>query len=120
MALTNAERQKRHREKRNDLARAATAAPAAVELEETGHYPFVAMLKNRWEMGAKRFLEQCKTGAVLSAAERQVATEIPQSRPTAVELLEIAETAGENWAGKRIIALLTEESRPKAQRVKGR
>ena len=120
MALTNAERQARYREKRDRLARAATTVPAALAPNETGDHPFVTMLKDRWEVGAKRFLDQCKTGAYLSAAERQVAIEIPQKRPTAVELLEIAEQAGEQWAGKRVIALLTEEATPKLQRRKGR
>lgn len=110
MVLTNAERQKRYREKRNGLARAAAAAPAAVELDETGDYPFVMMLKEHWGVGAKRFLIECGPA---STVERQILSEIPENRPTAVDLLDIVEKAGEVWAAQRLLTLLREELQPR-------
>ena len=86
MALTNAERQQRFREK-HGIVRAGKAADDVDA--------FVELVANHWEAGARRQVDDSRLDKHPIA--RSLSKDLSANRPTAAVILLMAEAAGEAW-----------------------
>ena len=76
MGLTNAERQKRYREKRNELARSAVIIPDVVQAFERKGSLSIDRLRREWQAGAVEPMEKfADTSGVCSEEARGVIAE---------------------------------------------
>ena len=107
MALTNAERQKPIRQRRNELARQArmsspvaeTAVTVSADAEDDDH-TFADLIEAHWRVGALGLLSH---GDDASACPLRtvIAAEVQDHRFSLIDMLEVVEEAGAAWALKR-------------------
>ena len=99
MTMSNAERQKKWRDKRNELARDAMRPPILADRDEASE--FSDLMLNHWEAAVVSYMARFINNSHLKGKPEQIIAEARQNRPTALEMLEIMERAGEGWASDR-------------------
>ena len=111
MALTNAERQKRWRERRNELARVALAAD--------GNQLSIEVMRDEWEDGARHVWgKHVSDDTLMGEWDRLIRDEVSLKRLSVEQIRAIVRKAGASWASNRFNELYSEWNSARMREMK--